>query len=100
MASTMHWRAAVSVMVILVVACRRPQLVQQLLDPILAGDRGVVDELQIGRPPQPQPRSELAPQERPGALERLGGRRTCLLVAERGVVDARQLQVRADLHAG
>ena len=39
-------------------------LVQELLDAVLAGDRLVVDELQLGHALQPQPRADLAAQER------------------------------------
>ena len=46
-------------------------VVQQLLDAVLSGDRLVVAELELGHAPQPQPRADLAAQERRRALERL-----------------------------
>src|SRR6478736_17619 len=43
---------------------RGANLVEELFDPILAGDRLVVEELELRRPFQPQPRSDLTAQER------------------------------------
>ena len=76
------------------------QLVEDLLDAILAGDRLVVDELQLG-----DALAAAAARRSGGAGTAWRGRAPCalscarLLVAEHGVVDARQLQVGADLHA-
>src|SRR5438552_927227 len=66
----------------------RFDLVEELLDPVLAGDRFVVHERHFRRPLQAQPRSDLAAEERRGALQRAGGVAATLLVAERRVVDA------------
>src|SRR6185436_9333415 len=68
-------------------------LVEQLLDPVLAGDRLVVDELELGDALQAQARADLAAQERNRAMERAVRALTRLVVTERGVVHARVLQV-------
>ena len=60
----------------------------------------VEEELQLGHASQPQPPAELAAEERRRALERPRGLPPRLLVAERRVVDARELQVGGDLDAG
>src|SRR6185503_20531676 len=75
-------------------------LVEELLDPVLAGDRLVVDEIELGDALQPQARSDLAPQERHRPLERARAALLRLLVAERRVVDASQLEIGRDLDAG
>src|SRR6266550_2764176 len=75
-------------------------LLEELLDPVLAGDRLVVDEIELGDALQPQARADLAPQERHRAVERARRALPRLLVAERGVVDASQLEIGRDLHAG
>ena len=72
-----------------------------LLDAVLAGDRLVVTELELRRALQPQPRCRSAgagTASRARAPAPLSCAR--LVVAERGVEHARQLQVGADLHAG
>src|SRR3954469_15387041 len=74
-------------------------VVEQLFDPVLAGNRFVVVELQLGGALEAQARAELAAQERRGAAERLGRGGARLVVAERGVVDPRVLQVGRDLHS-
>src|SRR4051812_10700034 len=70
------------------------EVLQDLFDAIVPGDRFVVEELELGHAAQPDARADLAAQERQGALERLGRLALRLLVAERRVVDARDLQVR------
>src|SRR6188768_84591 len=72
-------------------------LLEQRLDALLAGNRFVELEGQLRRPPQADPGGDALPQERLGALERLGGGAPCRLVAERRVVGARHLQIGADL---
>src|SRR6266540_12883 len=79
---------------------RALELVEQLLDPILPGDRFVVVEPQFWRAPQAQTGSELTAQKRRGPFERARGVLETLRVAERRVVDACLLQVRAHVHAG
>src|SRR5437773_9377856 len=79
-------------------------LVEQLLDAILAGDRFVVQELEFRDALEAETRTNLPPKERRGALEGAPAVLSCRAavvtrVAERGVVDARELQVRTDLDA-
>src|SRR5580765_2245845 len=74
--------------------------VEELLDPVLAGDRLVVEELEFGHALQPQPRTDLAPQEHRGAAQRLRAGGARLIVTERGVVDARVLEIGRDLDPG
>src|SRR5262252_6979861 len=69
------------------------QVLEDLFDAILPGDRFVVEELQLGHAPQAQALAELAPQKRRGAPERLRGLAPRLLVPHRRVVGARELQV-------
>src|SRR5215217_3672937 len=73
------------------------ELVQQLLDPILAGNRFVVLEQQFGGPLEPQPRSNLPAQKRRRAAK--GARRVAaaLVVTQRGVEHAGLLQIRRHL---
>src|SRR4051794_3450555 len=61
------------------------QILEDLLDPVLAGDRVIVQESELRRAFETQTLADLPAQERGGALERLGARRPRLLVAERGV---------------
>src|SRR5712691_12056379 len=68
-------------------------LVEELLDPVLAGNRFVVDELERRDALQPQPRSNLPPQKRHRALERARRAPAARLVAERGIVHAGLLQI-------
>src|SRR6185503_17975355 len=75
-------------------------LVEELLDAVLPGDRLVVDEIELGDALQPQARADLAPQERHRALERARRALLRLLVTERRVVDASQLEIGRDLDAG
>src|SRR6185295_1717069 len=75
-------------------------LVEELLDPVLAGDRLVVDEIELGDALQPQARADLAAQKRHRPLERARAALLRLLVAERRVVDASQLEIGRDLDAG
>src|SRR5438094_1737507 len=76
-------------------------LVEQLLDAVLAGDRFVVQELELRDPLEAETRPDLPPKERRGALEgapAVRSRRAGVTRGtERGVVDTRQLQVRTDL---
>src|SRR5262245_11216969 len=83
----------------LVIVFVNVKLVQELLDAVLARNRLVVDECQLGSPLQPQPRANLAAQKRRGAVERAPCVNSGLLVAERGVEHPRQLQVGRDLDA-
>src|SRR5262249_1957762 len=75
-------------------AVRGVDLVEELLDSILAGDRFIVEELELGHALQPQPRADLPPQKRRGALEGAGGVPARRVVAERRVRHAGVLQVR------
>src|SRR5258708_15077884 len=63
--------------------------VEELLDPVLAGDRLVVKELELRHALQPQARADPAPQEHRGAAQRPGGVGARLVVTQRAVVDAR-----------
>src|SRR5262245_19910880 len=74
-------------------------LVEQLLDAVLAGNRFVVVERELRRALQPQARADLAPQEAGGAGQRPLGVATALLVAERRVVHASLLQIWAHADA-
>src|SRR5262245_22567321 len=106
MASAICWTSGLVVIVSIAgiaVRLRRGlrgvELVQQLLDPILAADRFIEDELERRDAPQAQPRSDLAAKKRRGTIEcarRLAPR---LLVAERRVEHARVLQIRGHLNA-
>ena len=73
---------------------------QDLLDAGLVGDRLVEDELDVGHAPQPQALSELPPHERRDALQGAFACSRAPQVAERRVVDARELQVRRDRARG
>src|SRR5689334_11063686 len=64
------------------------KLVEDLFDAILPGDRLVVDEPELRRSSQAQPRSDLAPEERGRPFERASGRRPRLVVAEDRIHDA------------
>src|SRR5688500_2872776 len=77
----------------------RVEIAQDLLDAVLVLDRLVELEVELGDAPQLQPAADLAAEEWRGTLE--GARRVLarLLVAQRGVVDARRLQVGGDLDA-
>src|SRR5688500_9628934 len=75
------------------------KVAQDLLDPILVGDRLIEAEVDFGNAPQPQPATEMPPQERRRALEGFVGFATGLLVAEHGVENVGDLQVGRDLHA-
>src|SRR3954465_10889546 len=91
---------------------RGANLVEELLDAVLAGDRFVVAELAPRRALQPPPPPDLPPharrgaagrlppQERGGAAERSFRVPPRRVVAERGVVNARLLQIRRDGDAG
>ena len=74
-------------------------LVEDLLDPVLAGDRVVVDERELRYALQAQPGANLPPQECGGAAEREAARAPSLLVAKHRVEHAGLLDVGADLHA-
>ncbi len=82
--------------------CRAPacvKLVEDPLDPILAGDRIVVDEPELGRALESQPGSDLPAQERRRPAERSCARFAGLCVAEHRIQDAGHLQIGADLDA-
>jgi len=66
------------------------------LDAVLARNGLVVVERQFRHALQPQARSDLAPEKRHGAIERPRALLSRRLVAERGVGDARELEIRAD----
>src|SRR5450759_255997 len=74
-------------------------VVQELLDAVLARNGLVVVERQFRHALQPQARSDLAPEKRHGAIERPRALLSRRLVAERGVGEARELEIRADLDA-
>src|SRR5438034_11081216 len=76
----------------------RADVLQNSFDPVVTLDRVVVEEFQLGDPPQPQPLADLAAQEGPGAGERAGGLAPRRVVAEGRVVHACRLQVRRDRH--
>ena len=79
---------------------RALDLLEDPLDAVAALDRLVEEELELGHAAQPQPAADLAAQERRRALERARSSRVrAFVVAERRVVDARDLQVGGDLHA-
>src|SRR5919197_3860015 len=107
-ASAMRWRSGSGFASIVAGVAAIPvvagvQLVEQLLDAILAGNRLVVDELQVGYAAQPQPRSDLPTQEGRGAFERpcRGALRLRFSAgrSERRVVHTRVLQIRRHLDA-
>jgi hypothetical protein len=75
-------------------------LVQQLLDAILSGDRLVVLERKIGDALEAQARADLPPEEWLCAIERARAVRPRLFVAEYRVEHPRELDIRADLNAG
>src|SRR5436190_10914362 len=111
MAAAMASRSGLVVIVVVgVVATRAARggidLVQELFDTVLSGDRFVVVKLELGRTPQTQRLADAAAQERRGAGERPGGvlSRGPVVAArrrsrERCVVDARELQVGRHLDA-
>src|SRR5438067_4231167 len=86
-------------LVIVIVWIVRVDFVEQLFDAVLARDRFIVEELQLGDAPQPEAGSNLAPQERRRAVQRPLRVPARVLLAERGVEDARLLQIGVDLHA-
>src|SRR5450759_1198782 len=69
------------------------QLLEDLLDAVVLGDRGVVEELELRHAPQAHPLPDLAPQERRRPCEGLAGLALRLRVAVGRVVDARDLQI-------
>src|SRR5688572_3665165 len=73
------------------------QVEDDALDPVLAFDAFVVEELECRHVPQAEPPPELPAQERHGALERPRRLFARLRVADRRVVDPRLLQVRGHL---
>src|SRR5450759_4943884 len=73
------------------------QLLEDLLDAVVLGDRGVVEELELRHAPEAHPLPDLAPQERRRPREGLAGLALRLRVAEGRVVDARDLQIGGDL---
>src|SRR5262249_41987626 len=75
---------------------RGANVVQELLDAVLARDRLVVEELDLRRALEAQPRSNLAAEKRRRPPQRAIGPAPRRLVTERGVVDARLLQVGRD----
>jgi len=73
---------------------------QDALDPVLRFDAFVVEELQFGRTPEAQASGELTAKEGRRALQRPCGLPTGFLIAQRGVVDTRVLEIGGDLDAG
>src|SRR5688572_12679438 len=78
----------------------RLDLLEDSLDPVLALDALVEEELQLRNAPEPQPAAELPPEERRRTLERALRLAPGPLVAHRGVVDARLLEVGRHLDVG
>src|ERR1043166_2977224 len=74
-------------------------LVEDLVDPVLAGDRVVVLKPELRDALQAQAPADLPPQKRRRPFERAAAVLPGLLVAEHGVEDARLLEVGAALHA-
>ena len=67
------------------------------LDPIAALDRLVEEELERRHAFQAKPAADVTAEERRRALQGLARLAARLVVAERRVVDARDLQIRGDL---
>ena len=78
----------------------RFELLEDSLDSILSSDRLVVEEFELGHPPQPQALAELTPEERRGPLQRPRTLALRRCVAHRRVVHPGHLQIRCDLHLG
>jgi hypothetical protein len=74
-------------------------LVQQLFDTILAGDRFVKEERELWHTPEPETRADLSSQERRGPVERAPGALTRAIVPERRVIHTCLLDVWAHLDA-
>src|SRR5262245_48383303 len=74
------------------------KLVEDAFDPVLAGYRIVVDEPELGRALQAKPRSDLASEEGRRTAEGTVARFPRFGVAEHGVEDACDLQIRTDLN--
>ena len=74
------------------------QLADDLLNAILVPDRFVEVKLDFWNAPQLQPVAHAPPEKSGRALERLGGLPPGRVIAERRVIDARQLQIWRDLH--
>src|SRR5438552_427488 len=77
----------------------RADLLQDLFDAILTGDGIVVHEPELGRPPEAEPRANLAAEEWRGPTQRARAEGARLLVSERSIEHPRQLEIRAHLHA-
>src|SRR2546425_9574339 len=102
--SVMRSRTDVS-LVVVVIRYRRGGFVgmkvaQDLLDPVLALDRLVEPEFELRNAAQPQAPADVPPHERRGAIQRPRRLPARFLIAERRVVDARELQVGRHRHAG
>src|SRR5258707_14632321 len=102
---TNRWRAriastidAISGAIVLGLWCV-VDLVEQLLDPVLPGDRLVVGKDEFRHAPQTQAGSDLAPQKRRRAGESLARIRAGFVVTQRGVEDAPLRKIRWYLHA-
>src|SRR6185295_18778066 len=74
-------------------------LAQDLFDPGLVRDRLVEHELYVGYAPEPQALTELPAEKRRRPLQGALGRAARRRVAERRVVEPRELQIGRDLHA-
>src|SRR5438105_5925481 len=75
------------------------EVAEDLLDAVLVLDRFVEAELELRDAAQTEPPADLAAEERRRALEGARGLLTRFRIAEGRVEDARDLQVRGDLHA-
>src|SRR5439155_3502633 len=73
-------------------------VLQELLDAILSGDRIVVGEPELWYAPQAKPSAKLAAQKWRRAFEGASRGGPGALVAEHRVHDSRHLQIRAEMH--
>src|SRR5579864_833463 len=83
-------------LVVIVAGCvvARMQLVDELLDPILAGDPFIVDESQLRDAPKAEPRSHVTAKKWRGSPERALGVPPGGLVTEHRIEHARELEIR------
>jgi hypothetical protein len=75
----------------------RVELIENLFNTILSGNRIVIDEAQLWRPLQSQTPTHLSAKEWRRAVKGVCACRARRGIAQRGVVDACQLQIRADV---
>src|SRR6266516_692897 len=95
---TMCWRSGL----VVVIGGRRRgvELVDQLFDAVLTGDRFIVNELQFRHAFQSQAGADLTSQKRQRTMQRAIGLAPPLFVAEDGVEHARLLKVAGQLDPG